>query len=167
LSRSFGGVYCIYVKSSNKVRYLPRVFNYPLHNCRDGHATQLGGRILIFEQHTTARCSLTWTPSLARPISCGHTRWIFATHILRACAGYARLRLCVVARYTQCRDKPGDCSTLGSQHVCTIALVSEECAAPGRLHSGNTKNGMSYALRFSCHVPGNTTKENGLGTYWA
>jgi hypothetical protein len=47
------------------------------------------------------------------------------------------------------RDKLGDYSTLlGSQHVCTIVLVSAECVAPGRLHSGETENGMSGALGF-------------------
>ena len=36
--------------------------------------------------------------------------------------------------------------TLASGHVCTIALVSAECVAPGRLQSGDTENGMSCAL---------------------
>jgi hypothetical protein len=35
---------------------------------------------------------------------------------------------------------------LGSQHVCTIVRISAECVAPGRLQSGDTKNGMSFAL---------------------
>jgi hypothetical protein len=60
--------------------------------------------------------------------------------------------LCV-ARYAQCRDKPGDYSTLGSQRVCTIALVSAERVAPGRLHSGDTENGMSCALGFFATRP--------------
>jgi hypothetical protein len=58
-----------------------------------------------------------------------------------------------VARYKQCRDKHGEHSTLGSQHVCTVALVSPECVAPGSLHSGDTENCMSCMCTwFSCHV---------------
>jgi hypothetical protein len=55
--------------------------------------------------------------------------------------------------------------TLGSQHVCAIALAFAECVALGRLQSGDAENGMSCALDFSCHVPENTTKEHGPGTY--
>jgi hypothetical protein len=44
------------------------------------------------------------------------------------------------------RDKQGDYSKLGSLHICTIALVSAECDAPGRLQSGDTENGMSCLL---------------------
>jgi hypothetical protein len=72
--------------------------------------------------------------------------------------------LCV-ARYTQCRDKHGDRSTLGSQHIYTIAIESVKCAAPGRLHSSDTENGMSCALVFSCNMHGNITMEHGQGRY--
>jgi hypothetical protein len=69
---------------------------------------------------------------------------------IRACAGYARL----CARLgTRIIDKPGGYSALGSQHVCTIALVSAECVAPGRLQSGDTENGMSCALDFLATRP--------------
>jgi hypothetical protein len=34
------------------------------------------GRIAICEQHTTARCSMTWTPLSSRPNYRGHTSWI-------------------------------------------------------------------------------------------
>jgi hypothetical protein len=44
---------------------------------------------MIFEQHTTARYSLTCARLSARPIFCGHTRWICGRYF--ACAGYARL----------------------------------------------------------------------------
>jgi hypothetical protein len=37
---------------------------------------------------------------------------------------------------------------LDSQHICTIALVSTECVASGRIQSGDDENGMSWALGF-------------------
>jgi hypothetical protein len=57
--------------------------------------------------------------------------------------------------------------TLGSQHVCTIARVSAECVAHGRLKSGDTENGMSCALGFLATCTEIQQKEHGLGTYWA
>jgi hypothetical protein len=109
----------------------------------------IGGRIVICEQHTTARYSLTWTPLPSRPNYCGHTRWLCALDFAGRSSCMCRLctPLCV-ARCTLCCDKQGDRSTLYSQHACTIALISAEYVTPGRLQSGDTENGMSCALFF-------------------
>jgi hypothetical protein len=78
----------------------------------------IGGRILTFEKHTTARCSHTGAPLPARPNCRGHTRWICGPCF--AGQNSCMRRLCTplcVARYTYCRDKPGDYSTLSSQFI--------------------------------------------------
>jgi hypothetical protein len=50
-----------------------------------------------------------------------------------------------VVHVSMCGDKPGEYSSLGSQHVYTIAQVPAECVAPGRLQNGDNENGMSCA----------------------
>jgi hypothetical protein len=54
---------------------------------------------MIFEQHTTARCSLTWARLLARPNYCGHASWICGPYIIGCNSArlYAWLGTCSVA----------------------------------------------------------------------
>jgi hypothetical protein len=77
----------------------------------------------------------------------------FAAHILqaeiRACASYARLYAWLGTRSIATSRE----TTTGSQHIRTIALVSAECVAPGRLHNGDTESGMSCALGFLATCP--------------
>jgi hypothetical protein len=78
--------------------------------------------------------------------------------VICACAGYARLYAWLGTRSVATSRET---TTLGSQHVGTIARVSAECVAPGRLQSGNTENGISGALGFLAKCPKTQPRSTG------
>jgi hypothetical protein len=128
------------------------------------------GRILLFEQHTTKRCSLsplTWTLISARPIVCTYVG--FAAHILRAeiraCAYYASLHAWLGTRSVAT-------SRESTRHCVLIMFAQWHLYPPSVLRPAVYKAARHrewhvVCTRFSCHVPGTTTKEHGLGTYGA
>jgi hypothetical protein len=127
----------------------------------------------VCEQHSTARSQLIdinktivamshvlWahTSDLHPILFCGPK--LVKVHVIRASNPPC------VARYSSCHDKHVERSTLGYQHVCTIALLSTKCIASNCLECSDTKNGMmcAFGVLTTClEIQPKTTGEGHVG----